>query len=309
MKSKVTNKIINLSMLSLLVMNILTACGEEPMTTPEADQGVQDQQAADPRQTQATQPAQATQSAATKTTVKPATSTTTVANPAATGATATPTVATNTPSTAAASNASIGLKLITKSKQVYDALRNYSATITMYSKRNDKVSPTANPVINMEFKYVFAPPRKALFNVVKHNISMVIGAKMLWEGGETAKVKASGVLGLFPIDMKLADPKMSTNREWKLSDLDHVSILNRALDSKATVELAGKTTANGKEAYMIKVKNVGLDSDIVEENIALDAKTFMILADEMYSKDELIFQLKMTVEATNSALAADIYEL
>jgi hypothetical protein len=297
---------------SLLSMTILTGCGEEEaVTSPDVQQYAQQQANQEPSQQtqqnqQPVQPqVQAQQTvntpAATTTTTKPATTatTTTTAKPATTATTTTTSATTTT-----ASNLSIPQKLLLKSKQNYDALKNYTATIIMYSKRNDKTTPEANPAINMEFKYIFQPPRLAIFNVVKHNISMVIGAKMVWQGGDSAKVKASGVLGLFPMDMKLDDSKMTTNRSWRFDQLDHIAILARANDPKSQLELAGKTQINGKDAYMIKVKNNGLDSEITEEHIALDATNFMVIADEMYAGKDLVFQLKMNVEGTNVTLPA-----
>ncbi len=298
MKSKA--KFLNLVLASLLTISLVSACGEEAVTTADAQQYTQEQQTATQQKTTDTnaQPTVKNTSKQVKPTnvvTKPATGTT-VAKPA-----------TTTPVATATSNLSLAQKLVTKSKQVYDGLKNYTANLAMYSKRNDKVSPTANPVINAEFKYTFESPKRGVFVVLKHNISIAIGAKMVWEGGDSVVAKATGVLGFLPLTLKLNDSKISTNREWRLDQLDHISILGRALDPKAVVELAGKTTASGKEAYMIKVKNVGLDSEVIEENIALDAKTFMILGDEMYSKDGLIFHLKMTIEGTNTTLAPELF--
>lgn len=308
------NKKINALVASaVLGMTLLTGCGEEEVaTTPEVQQYAQQQNPAAQTQNTNTQTATQTQNTATT----PAATTPTATKPAATTGTTASTSTSATVTTPAASatasataNLSVAQKLMLKSKQNYEALKNYSATITMYSKRNDKLAPSANPVVNMEFKYTFQPPRIGVFNVIKHNISLVVGAKMVWKGGDSATVKASGVLGLFPTEMKLNDSKMSTNREWRFNQLDHIAIVERGNDPKATLELAGKTTIGGKEAYMIKVKGVGLDSEITEEHIALDAKTFLILADEMYAGTDMVFQLKMNVESTNATLPADLLEL
>lgn len=298
-------KFINLAVVSALSLFLVTSCGEEEaVTSPDIQQYANEQanqQTSTPNQQQAAKPAVNTQ-----TNSKPATNT---AKPATnTSGTATETKTPATPATDT-SGLTIAQKILLKTKQTYDGLKNYSATIVMYSKRNDKVAPKANPAINMEFKYIYQPPRLAVFNVVKHNISMVVGAKMIWDGGDSAKVKASGVLGLFPMDLKLSDEKMTTNRNWRFDQLDHVGMLGRANDPKAKVELAGKTQVNGKDAYMLKVTNNGLDDGITEEHIAIDAKTFMVVADEMYSGTDLIFQLKMTIEGTNITIPPGTMDL
>lgn len=207
------------------------------------------------------------------------------------------------------SNLSLAQKILLKSKQNYDTIQNYSATFNMYSKRNDKTVPKGRPVLSTETKYIFQPPRNSAFDVVKHNLSLVVGAKMVWKGGTSAKVKASGVLGLFPLDLGLDDDKMTTNRNWRLDHLDHVGILSRALDEKAQVELIGKTEINGKQAYMIQVKGTGLDSEVTHENIAIDMKDFFIIADEMYSNKDLLFQLKINVESKNINLPEKTFEV
>jgi len=204
---------------------------------------------------------------------------------------------------------SVEKKIMLKAKQKYDGLKNFSATFTMFSKRNDKTNPKGNPLLTAETKYLFEAPRKSVFNVVKHSISAVAGAKMIWDGGDKVKVKAGGVLGLFPLELALTDSKMTTNRDWKLDQLDHVAALERALSPKATLKLAGKTTINGREVYMIKQTGNTIDGEVTEENIAIDSKEFYIVANEMYAGTDLVFQLKINVESVNINIPADAYEL
>ncbi len=111
------------------------------------------------------------------------------------------------------------------------------------------------------------------------------------------------------LELDLGDSKMTTNRNWRFDQLDHIGILSRALDKKAVVELAGKSNIGGKDAFMIKVKGTGVDDLVTEENIAVDAKTFLIIADEMYSGEELVFQTKINIESTNSTLPADTFTI
>ena len=139
---------------------------------------------------------------------------------------------------------------------------------------------------------------------------MVVGAKLVWkDGSDKATAKAAGALGMFPMTLALSDNKMTTNRNWRFDQLDHVGILSRALDKKSELALVGKSTINGKEAYMIKVKGTGLDEDVTEENVALDAKTFLIIADEVYVGQELVFQTKINIESTNGPVAADAFQV
>lgn len=243
---------------------------------------------------------QAATAPATKTTTSKTTSATTAKTAAKTTSTATTTI---DPSL------SIEKKILMKTKQNYDKLNSFSATFSMFSKRNDRVAPKASPLLTAETKYIFESPRKSVFTVIKHSIGAIAGAKMVWTGGDKLKVKAGGVLGLFPLELPLDDAKATTNREWRLDQLDHVSMLERALSPKATLKLAGKTTINGKEVYMIKQTGNTLEAEITEENIAVDTKDFYVVANEMYSGKDLVFQIKINMEAVNVPIPADAYEL
>lgn len=318
-------KLVGLFLSSIVVTSTLSACGDSAPTTPVKLSGYENSiQAVTPSTTApatAVQAPVATTPTATKTTASTAkkTTTSTTKKKATTTAktdstkkdttttTTTPAPAVTTP--AADAGLSVAQKILLKSKQTYDGLKNMTANITMYTKRNDKTSPKATPIVNGEFKYIFQPPRTEVFFVTKHSISLAIGAKMVWKGEQKATVKAAGALGLLPMELDLGDSKMTTNRNWRFDQLDHIGVLSRALDKKAVVELAGKSNIGGKDAFMIKVKGTGVDDLVTEENIAVDAKTFLIIADEMYSGEELVFQTKINIESTNSTLPADTFTI
>ncbi len=242
-----------------------------------------------------------------KTTAKTATTgTKTTAKTATTAATATKTT---TAPTAAGSNLSVVQKLVNKVRDTYKGVTSYTATVTLFTKKYEKVAPKSAPITSAESKYTFQAPRNEAFIIQKHNNSLLVGAKMVWKGEQTAKVKAGGVLGLFPMDMSITDYKLTTNRGWSMDKLDHEGILSRALDPKSQLTLVGKSNINGKEAFMIKVKGSGLDDAVTEETIAIDAKTYMIIANEVYSGEELVFQSKINIESINPSVPAGTFEL
>lgn len=305
------SSLISIFLVTLSGASLLNGCGDSvPVTAPQivgysSDQLQAPQQQAPVIQAEDTTstPAKTTASGKSATSAKITGKTTTAGGKTITVKPAATTTA------SANSNLSTAQKIILKTKQTYDGFSSFTATFTMFSKRNDRVAPKGNAILTAETKYLFQAPRNEIFNVTKHSISMVTGAKMIWKGGDSANVKAGGVLGLFPMDLKLTDSKMTTNREWRLDQLDHVGILSRALDKKAELTLAGKSTINGKEAYMIKVKGTGLDAEVTEENIAVDTKSFTIIADEMYSGQDLVFQTKITIEGTNVPVPADAFAI
>lgn len=304
------NKLIGILLATVVGAGLLTGCGEDPVVAPQIV-GYNDQQLQMPQVN--TQPQQVqsigTPVATSGTAKTPAKTANTPNTTKTTGTTAKTATTASKPAVTTTANANSNLtaaqKIILKTKQTYDGFTSYTATVTMFSKRNETTVPKGSPIINAETKYTFQAPRNEIFNVTKHNNSMIVGAKMVWKGTDSARVKAGGVLGLFPMDLKLTDSKLTTNREWRMDQLDHIGILTRALDKKAVLTLAGKSTINGKEAYMIKVKGTGLDPQISEENIAIDTKAFTIIADEMYDGLDLVFQTKINIDGTNIAIPAD----
>jgi len=206
-------------------------------------------------------------------------------------------------------NLSLAQKVLLKSKETYDALNSYSATLTMYTKRNDKDFADSSEVITSESKMIFQQPRNTSILAIKHSISAAAGAKMVWTGGDTVNLKASGILGLLPLSFKLNDKTITTNRGWRLDQMDHVGILSRVLDSKAQQTLAGKSKVNDRDVYVIKVTGNPLDEFVTEEDVYIDMKNFTIVGDQCYSDKELIFQVKLTLEGTNIEIPAGTFEI
>ncbi len=299
-------KLAALIFLASFSTNILTACGSDPGNVPDATST--DTQT-DATVTPTDKPATNTDPV---TPIKAATTTPskTATTPAKTGATIPAKTATTPVSTQ--TSASVAQKILLKTKQTYDGYKNFTATLTMYSKRNDKVAPSASATTTAEFKYTFQnQPKLCLLNVVKHSISLAVGGRLVWAYGETkAKAKASGVLGLAgALSLDLTDTKLETNRNWRLDQVDQGSVLARALDPKATATLTGKSTVGGKEAYVIQIKGNGLDDQVTEEDLSIDAQNFTLLADEVYAGKDLLFQLKLNQTSVNDTLAPDTFVL
>ncbi|MBC7474161.1 MAG: hypothetical protein H7263_07690 [Candidatus Sericytochromatia bacterium] len=294
-------KLASLIFLATFSTNVLTACGSDPGNVPDATStDTQTDTTAVPTDKIATTtPAKAAATPPAKTTTTP-TKTTTATTPAKTTAP----VSTQT-------NESVAQKILLKTKQTYDGYKNFTATLTMYSKRNDKVAPSASATTTAEFKYTFQQqPKLCLLNVVKHSISLAVGGRLVWAYGATkARAKAAGALGLFPLDLDLSDSKLETNRNWRLDQVDQGSVLARALDPKATVTLTGKSTVGGRDAYVLQVKGNGLDDQVTEEDLSIDAQNFTLLADEVYAGKDLLFQLKLNQTSVNDTLAADTFIL
>lgn len=219
---------------------------------------------------------------------------------------ATSTSATPKP-TAVAADASLPIerKIVAKTQKAYDALKNYSATISFFSKKDEKKAPDAKALLNAKFKYVFQAPRIEMFNVLEHSVSIAVGAKIVWKGD----TKVVGKAGILSLTLDLNDSKVTTNRNWTFGQMDHVAILERLNNPKGELSLAGKSSIGGVDAYILKLKGPIIDEGITEESVAIDAKTFLVLSDEVYVGDEMVFQLKINVDGTNIDVPAGTFDV
>jgi hypothetical protein len=290
-----SKKLILSALASIVSLSTLVGCGEEPVqqtATPAPQAQVAATPVPVPTVKASTAPKKTTttkKKAATKTT---------------TGTTTTASTTPTTTTTTTASNLSVEQKILQKVKQTYDSYKTFSSTLTLYSKRSEKY-PKNSAVLNAKFKFDFQQPRIAGFKVLEHNITIAVGAQLLWRGGDKAKVKAS----ILNLELPLDDTKLTTNRNWRFDQLDHISMLERAMDPKATLKLSGKSKVGGKDAYMIKVTGIKLDDEITDETIAIDVKDFTLLADEMYSNNDLVFQIKLTMDSVNQPFPKELETL
>lgn len=290
-----SKKLVLLGLASIVSLSTLVGCGEEPVQTTPSPQA-QAQVAATP----VPAPTVAPTAAPKKTTTKKKAPTKTTTGTTTTASTA----PTTTTTTSTASNLSVEQKILQKVKQTYDSYKTFSSTLTLYSKRSEKY-PKNSAVLNAKFKFDFQQPRIAGFKVLEHNITIAVGAQLLWKGGDKAKVKAS----ILNLELPLDDTKLTTNRNWRFDQLDHISMLERAMDPKTTLKLSGKSKVSGKDAYMIKVTGPRLDDEITDETIAIDVKDFTLLADEMYANNDLVFQIKLTMDSTNQPFPKELETL
>ncbi|MFN4149448.1 MAG: hypothetical protein ACK4IX_00750 [Candidatus Sericytochromatia bacterium] len=291
-------KLVLSALASIVSLSTLVGCGEEPVQQTATPAPQAQAQVAAPVPV----PTVKASTAPKKTTTKKKAPTKTTTGTTATASTA-PTTTTTT-NTSTASNLSVEQKILQKVKQTYDSYKTFSSTLTLYSKRSEKY-PKNSAVLNAKFKFDFQQPRIAGFKVLEHNITIAVGAQLLWRGGDKAKVKAS----ILNLELPLDDTKLTTNRNWRFDQLDHISMLERAMDPKATLKLSGKSKVSGKDAYMIKVTGVKLDDEITDETIAIDVKDFTLLADEMYANNDLVFQIKLTMDSVNQPFPKELETL
>lgn len=273
---------------------ILASCAEEVATTPETSE---------PAPTSEPVVAQATSTPTPKPSVSPTIKKTTTKKKTVAGASVAPTA---TPVVASVeSTLPIEKKIVAKVQKAYDALQNYSATISFFSKKNEKRLPDAKPLLNAKFKYMFQTPRMESFDVLEHSISMIVGGKIVWKGEK----KVVGKVGILSLSVDLTDSKVTTNRDWNFGQMDHVALLERLNSSKGELSLAGKSTVGGTDVYILKIKGPVMDEDVTEESIAIDTKTFLMVSDEVYVGSDMVFQLKINVDGTNINVPAGTFDV
>lgn len=115
------------------------------------------------------------------------------------------------------------------------------------------------------------------------------GAKIVYNSGEgaKAKVRPGGGMSFITTELPKTDDRLTSTNAYKLDDIDLFGVVRR-FKTGYSAELSGKTTLNGTELYILKVKATGtnsLDSRIDYEYIGYEPGTLKMRLWEAYTAD------------------------
>lgn len=136
--------------------------------------------------------------------------------------------------------------------------------------------------------FYFKQPNQVKVEVRSHSTnSMAVGSKVAYiSGSGRVKVKAGGVLGVFPLELDMTDKQVVSVNKYTPDETDLLSLAKRFKSLDYKPELTGKTTMNGKEVLILKITATGtntLDSRIKYEQIGFEKDTLKLVMWETYS--------------------------
>lgn len=150
---------------------------------------------------------------------------------------------------------------------------------------------------------------------VTYSSTGATGAKIIYNSGEgaKAKVRPGGGMSFITTELPKTDDRLTSTNAYKLDDIDLFGVVRR-FKSGYTAELAGKTTLNGTELYILKVKATGsnsLDSRIDYEYIGYEPGTLKMRLWEAYTADnkEPFFRMALTKMEYPTSLADSTFKL
>ncbi|PIQ26022.1 hypothetical protein COW36_02555 [bacterium (Candidatus Blackallbacteria) CG17_big_fil_post_rev_8_21_14_2_50_48_46] len=106
------------------------------------------------------------------------------------------------------------------------------------------------------------------------------GVKVLYNvGSDKVKIRPAGALSFLTTELAQKDEKIASVNHFTLSQTDFIGMATRLAGPSYSAELIGKTTIEGKEAYVAKITTSSpnaLDPRIAYEHMAYDPKTYAI---------------------------------
>lgn len=128
------------------------------------------------------------------------------------------------------------------------------------------------------------------------------GAKLLWQGGSTIKVRAAGLLGAIPIDLDLTDKRLVSIRGYTLAQTDLQSLLAMLSNPGAQTRFLGEQGGFG----YIEVRGNHLLPGCVSMVVRVDARTGYVRTIEMSDPREVVFRMELRTFRPVADVSLDI---
>lgn len=176
-------------------------------------------------------------------------------------------------------------QIVGKMLEAVDKLKDYTCVTEGYSSAHGKEGWRSS-------RYKFLKEPEMVWSTVEKNKSnyksrSMPGSKYLLKDGKV-EAKLTGLLSLIPLKVR-ADDKLARWHRGERLDQSHVVFIAKQLarDIKAgNVSLAGTTTFEGKEMYVIETTGIdpSKNSGISSQKIAVDPDTFICMKIEKFEK-------------------------
>jgi len=128
------------------------------------------------------------------------------------------------------------------------------------------------------------------------------GAKLLWQGGRTIKVRAAGLLGAIPIDLDLTDKRIISIRGYTLAQTDLQSLLAMLSNPAAQARFLGEQGGFG----YVEVRGPHLLPGCVSMVVRVDGRTGYVRTIEMSDRREVVFRMELRTFRPVADVSLDI---
>lgn len=209
--------------------------------------------------------------------------------------TPTPTVVSPSP-TSSLSVEDFTQKLYDKAVQRLKGLQSFKTDIRNYTKGNYLKKQYVEPAKSGSSvtRVAFQRPRKMLAQITEAPLTpSLIDTKIFSDGGDNVKIKVPGILGLLTFTFPYDKPDLTGYRGYTIKDVDIVTLETRLDNKNAKLKILGTTKIAEEEAYVVEVTNIKtLDDKITRELLSIRKSDYLVVNDEMYVGEEMVFQNK-----------------
>lgn len=158
-------------------------------------------------------------------------------------------------------------------------------------------------------RFTFAKPNQTAIEVLQSSKDSGTGAKIVWQGGDKASVRAK-VLGMpVKIDLPISDSRLINQRGYTFADTAIDTWFASMLDPQAQVRVLGKMTLpNGREGLILEVKSSRMKPGITKEIYGVDSTSYAPLLCQMYEGETCVYEVQVKSVDLNVQLSADAFQ-
>lgn len=158
-------------------------------------------------------------------------------------------------------------------------------------------------------RFTFAKPNLTAIEVLQSSKDSGTGAKIVWQGGDKASVRAK-VLGMsLRIDLPITDSRLINQRGYTFADTAIDTWFASMLDPQAQVRVLGKMTLpNGREGLILEVKSSRMKPGITKEIYGVDSTSYAPLLCQMYEGETCVYEVQVKSVEPNVQLPADAFQ-
>lgn len=186
-----------------------------------------------------------------------------------------------------------------------DRTQNFVAQATSWSLPVGGVGKKETTVV----RFTHARPNLTAIDVLQSSKDSGAGAKIVWQGGDKAKVRAK-VLGMsVSIDLPISDSRLVNQRGYTFADTAIDTWFDSMMDPQAHVRVLGKMTLpNGREGLILEVKSPRMKPGITKEIYGVDSTSYAPLLCQMYEGETCVYEVQVKSVDINVQLPADAFQ-
>lgn len=180
--------------------------------------------------------------------------------------------------------------------------------VKSYSEGHYKSGKRVNELRKSTYrtKVLWAKPSKFAGDILETDNFLVGGAKMASTDGKKVRVRAKGVLGLFPLTLEMDNALLSSNRNHGFSQMSPDALMSRLMSAEAVWTVVGEDTGGVR----VEITNVRRpDAGITSEFLTIDPRTLALKEVVMLEGQKKVAEFKFERFRWNPTVPKGAFEI